>query len=108
MFRNRAKELRNQATRAERLLWWHLCEKKVLGFKFRRQHPLGPYILDFVCLSKKIIIELDGESHKAQRIYDAERSRWLLLNGFKVLRFWNNDVMKSPFSVVDRIKKEIL
>jgi very-short-patch-repair endonuclease len=102
--RTRARELRNNATDAERALWRQLRLWQLEGFKFRRQQPLGRFIVDFVCLEKRVVIELDGGQHAEQKEYDAERDAWLRAEGFKVLRFWNNEVLKS----IEVIKEEIL
>ena len=72
-------------------------------YKFRRQQPLGNYIVDFVCLEKRLIIEVDGGQHAEQSDYDAERDDWLREQGFIVLRFWNNDVLKNFEGVTERI-----
>ncbi len=95
--RTRARELRNNATDAERALWHQLRLWQLEGYKFRRQQPLGRFIVDFVCLEKRVVIELDGGQH-------AERDAWLRAEGFEVLRFWNNEVLKS----IEGIKEEIL
>lgn len=93
--RTRARELRNNATDAERALWHHLRMWQLDGYKFRRQQPIGNYIVDFVCLEKRLIIELDGGQHAEQSNYDSERDAWLRDQRFTVLRFWNNDVLKN-------------
>jgi very-short-patch-repair endonuclease len=90
MLLNRARELRKNPTDAERKLWAHLRLRQIGGYKFRRQHPLGPYIVDFVCIEKKLIVEVDGGQHDEKRFYDAKRDKWLEEKGFKVIRFWNN------------------
>ena len=81
---NRARELRKHSTDAERLLWRHLRSRQVAGHKFRRQQPLGSFFVDFVCLEKRLIIELDGGQHNesAQAVYDSRRSEWLAHQGF--------------------------
>ena len=89
MSTTRAGELRNNPTEAERSLWQHLRLRQLGGHKFRRQQSLGPYIVDFVCLEKRLIIEVDGGQHSEQKAYDAERNTWLEVQGFHVLRFWN-------------------
>ena len=93
--RTRARELRRNATDAERALWRHLRMWQLDGYKFRRQQPIGNYIVDFVCLEKRLIIELDGGQHAEQSNYDSERDAWLRDQRFTVLRFWNNDVLKN-------------
>ncbi len=105
--RDRARELRREMTDAERLLWSRLRRRQMFGDKFRRQQPLGPYIVDFVCLDKRLIVELDGGQHAEQQEYDAERTRWLEEQGFRVLRFWNNQVFDEPESVLRVIADEL-
>jgi very-short-patch-repair endonuclease len=96
--------LRNNATPQEKVLWYSLRNKK-LGFKFFRQHSIGPYIADFYCPQKKLIIELDGMHHKNQVEYDMERTRYLVLQGFKVLRFWNHEVNSNRIRVIETIQE---
>ena len=98
-----ARELRNNATEAERLLWRHLRRRQLNGLKFRRQRPIGPYICDFVCLEASVIVELDGSQPVAQTRYDANRDAFLRSNGFRVLRFWNGDVLRQTGSIVETI-----
>ena len=98
-----ARELRNNATNAKRLLWQRLRRRQLAGFKFRRQRPIGRYICDFVCLDVAPIIELDGSQHVTQGPYDSNRDTFLRSNGFRVLRFWNNDVLSQTDSVVETI-----
>jgi len=104
-----AKELRNNPTNAEGLLWLHLRDKQLDGLKFRRQQPLGPYIVDFVCLSKKIVIEVDGGQHAddKNKKKDEERDLWLKNQGFKVLRFWNNEVLENLEGVWEVIQSTV-
>ncbi|MDX2113617.1 MAG: class I tRNA ligase family protein [Alphaproteobacteria bacterium] len=101
----RAKLLRKASTEAERKLWDYLCGKKLEGYKFRRQHPIGHFITDFYCASAKLVIELDGGHHNEEdnAAYDNERTAFLESAGYRVLRFWNNDVMKNINGVIDRI-----
>jgi very-short-patch-repair endonuclease len=94
--RERARKLRKNMTDAERALWARIRRRQILDCKFRRQQPLGDYIVDFVCLEKKLIIELDGGQHIEQEEYDSRRTHWLEEQGFRVLRFWNHDVFKAP------------
>jgi very-short-patch-repair endonuclease len=91
----RAKALRKHSTDAEKLLWRYLRAKQLGGVKFRRQQPIGKYIVDFVCFSHKLVIELDGGQHAQlhERRKDRYRDAWLKDQGFKVLRFWNSDVL---------------
>ncbi len=97
--RTRAIELRKEPTPAERKLW-AVIRNDQLGVNFRRQHAIGKYIPDFVCIEKKLVIELDGSQHLEQEVYDEERTKYLNSLGCKVIRFWNNDVMKNIEGVV--------
>jgi very-short-patch-repair endonuclease len=97
--RTYAIELRKEPTPAERKLW-ALIRNDQLGVNFRRQHAVGNYIPDFVCVQKKLIIELDGSQHLEQEEYDKERTKYLNSLGYKVIRFWNNDVMKNIDGVI--------
>ncbi|GAB2824936.1 hypothetical protein GCM10027276_29630 [Comamonas piscis] len=100
-----ARALRQSATTAEQLLWRHLRNRQLAGAKFRRQHPLGPYILDFVCLEHGLVIEIDGGQHadlQAQG-YDAQRSAWLQQQGLQVLRFWNHEVVQQTNGVLAHV-----
>jgi len=102
--RGQARTLRRAPTDAERKLWFLLRALKPLGFHFRRQAPIGTYIADFVWHAGKLVIELDGSQHAdAQAAYDAKRTEWLQSQGYRVLRFWNNDVLRSPRSVGEAI-----
>ena len=98
-----AKRMRSAPTDAEALLWRHIRGKRFSGFKFRRQQPIGPYIVDFVCLDRKLVIEADGGQHGDAIAYDTVRTAWLEAQGFRVLRFWNNDVLLQPEAVLDTI-----
>ncbi len=107
MLVNRSRDLRKNPTDAERKLWAHIRLRRMGGYKFRRQHPLGPFIVDFVCLEKKLIIEVDGGQHDKFKFYDAKRDRWLEDKGFKVLRFWNNEVLQDIEIVMEVIAGEL-
>ena len=98
-----AKKLRTNLTEAEKIIWYFLRSEN-LGFKFRRQQPIGKYIVDFVCLEKRLIIELDGGQHDISRQQDAERDNWLKHEGFNLLRFWNNEVLENREAVIEKIK----
>ena len=89
------KNLRNAPTDAESKLWQRLRHRQLDGCKFRRQHPFGDFILDFVCLERKVVVELDGSQHANATNYDNVRSRFLESAGFIVLRFWNNEVFEN-------------
>jgi len=91
----KARELRKNLTEAERTLWKYLRLRQFDGNKFRRQQPIGKYIVDFVCFEKKLIVEVDGGQYNEQVIYDSERNEWLKKQGFRILRFWNNQILKE-------------
>ncbi len=95
-----ARELRKNATDCERLLWLHLRAGRLQGFKFKRQQPLGNYIVDFICFQTRLIVEADGGQHNEQTEYDTLRDNWLRSQGFNVLRFWNNDILTNTESVL--------
>jgi very-short-patch-repair endonuclease len=105
--RARARQLRRNPTDAERLLWRKLRFWQVDGLKFRRQQPLGPYIVDFVCLEKRLVIEVDGGQHAEDANYDNNRDACLQEQGFIVLKFWNNDVLKNTDGVMDVIVEKL-
>ena len=97
---HRAGELRKQTTPAERKLWLYLRVMREDGVRFRRQHAIGNYVVDFCSPRKKLIIELDGSQHLEQQEYDQERTRYLESQGYQVLRFWNNHVMNDTEGVL--------
>lgn len=103
-----AKQLRKHQTEAELRLWYHLRAHRFMGLKFKRQKPLGPYIADFVCLEYGLVIEVDGGQHDQQRAYDSQREGWLTAQGFTVLRFWNNDVLRDTHRVLERIRLAVM
>ena len=102
----RARTLRRKFTDAEQKLWNHLRGRQIGGEKFRRQQPLGRYVVDFVCLERKQIVEVDGGQHAAPE-YDRERTLWLESEGFRVIRFWNNEVLVDIGIVLDAVYKEL-
>ncbi|SER14301.1 Very-short-patch-repair endonuclease [Solimonas aquatica] len=102
-----ARELRRTQTDAERVLWQRLRNRQLLGHKFRRQLPIGPYIVDFVCVERQLIIELDGGQHAEQRARDAQRSAWLQARGFRVLRFWNDQALKETNAVLEFVLRHL-
>src|SRR5215218_3882887 len=95
----RAQELRNNATDAERKLWRHLSRRQLEGFKFSRQMPVGPYICDFLCRDRQLVVEVDGGQHAESR-RDAGRTAYLEGEGYKVIRFWNDDVLGNVGGVL--------
>ena len=97
--------LRLSQTDVESILWYHLRNRHFCCFKFRRQRQLKKYIVDFVCLKKKLIIELDDSQHAEQIAYDKQRTEQLVADGFKVIRFENNEIIDNLQSVLDEILK---
>jgi len=102
-----ARRLRLAMTDAEQRLWYHLRGRRFMGTKFRRQMPLGKYIVDFVCLEQRLVLELDGGQHAEQTGADQDRDAWLRARGFRVLRFWNNEVMENLPGVLAMIAREL-
>ncbi len=98
-----AREMRKQMPDAEVLLWKLLRNRSIAGAKFRRQHPVGRYILDFYCDEKKLAIELDGSQHADQCAYDQQRDAFLNNMGIRVLRFWNNQMLLETEAVLEVI-----
>jgi very-short-patch-repair endonuclease len=98
-----ARGLRQRSTDAERLVWQHLRDRRLGGLKFRRQHPVGRYIVDFVCPECRLVVELDGSQHMVNRTADAKRTRDLAQAGYRVLRFWDNDVLRNTDAVLAAI-----
>ena len=103
----RARALRREATFPERLLWGRLRGGRLNGWKFRRQHPVGPYIVDFYCHEVGLVVELDGRSHDGRVRQDRERTRWLEQHGLRVIRFTNDDVICDVGRVAEAILREI-
>jgi very-short-patch-repair endonuclease len=101
--RKYARDLRQSQTDAERKLWWRLRDRRLTGIKFRRQHPIGPFIADFCCTEAKLVVELDGSQHSVRRNSDAERTAFLERQGYRVLRFWDNEILTNIDGVLQRI-----
>lgn len=99
----RARELRKNFTKTEDFLWQFLRNRRLNGYKFRRQHVIDTYIIDFVCEHKKLVIELDGGQHIENEKYDIKRTVFLKNKGYKVLRFWNDVVFTETESVLEEI-----
>jgi very-short-patch-repair endonuclease len=97
------RELRKNSTDAEKHLWHFLRAKRLKGYKFRRQHLLYPFVVDFICLEKKLVVELDGGQHAEQRHYDENRTLYLQSKGYRVLRFWNNEIFQETEAVLSEI-----
>ena len=105
---DRAKHLRSEQTEAEKRLWYHLRAHRFLGLKFKRQKPIGRYIVDFICIDRRLVIEVDGGQHDAQTEYDEKRDAWLRQQGYQVLRFWNREVMRELDGVLERIRLAVI
>jgi very-short-patch-repair endonuclease len=103
-----AKTLRKGSTDAEMLLWQRLKARQMEGIKFRRQQPIEQFIVDFVSFEKRIIIELDGGQHAVSKGKDYERDKFFSESGFRVLRFWNNEVFENISGVLDKIRETCL
>ena len=103
----RARQLRKNQTDAEKSLWQHLRRRQIDGWRFRRQHPIGNYIVDFFCFEKGLVVEIDGGQHSEQVDYDEERTKWLESQGYRVLRFWNNEVLREIEAVKQVIWEEL-
>jgi very-short-patch-repair endonuclease len=99
----RCRHLREQRTHAELRLWQHLRGHRLQGLKFRRQHPIGPYFVDFYCAEARLVVEVDGSQHIDDAQYDARRTGVLEAHGLRVLRFWNDDVLARTDEVLDAI-----
>ncbi len=103
----RARELRGDMTDAEQKIWQAVRGEQIKGHKFRRQYIIGSYIADFACVKEKLVIELDGGQHQDQVKYDEKRTAFLEAQGWRVLRFWNNDVMGNMDGVLFRIAENL-
>ncbi|MBU8876115.1 DUF559 domain-containing protein [Reyranella sp. MMS21-HV4-11] len=104
----RARELRRDGSRAERICWELLRGRRLNGFKFRRQHSIGPYFADFACISLKIVIEIDGDHHAFQVETDNRRTAAMEQDGWRVLRFWANQVVENPEGIWTEIEQALL
>jgi len=102
-----AKQLRRSMTDAERRVWYHLRAGRLMGAKFRRQVPIGPYVTDFVCHERRLVVELDGSQHLALRDADSVRTRYLESRGYSVLRFWNDDALLRTDLVLEEILRAL-
>lgn len=104
----RARDLRTHLTDAEQRLWHHLRRRQLAGARFRRQHPIGPYITDFTCIECRLVIELDGGQHTDRADYDAARDAFLQRRGYRVLRYWNNQVLQETEAVLEDILRHLV
>ena len=104
----RARRLRQTATDAESLLWKHLRGRRLCGFKFRRQVVIEPYIVDFACFDEKLIVEADGGQHSDRKDYDEQRTSDLEAMGYRVVRFWNHEILNDLDIVLERIEAALI
>ncbi|MET0720742.1 MAG: endonuclease domain-containing protein [Tardiphaga sp.] len=107
MSRDFAKSLRANMTDAERRLWYRLRAHRLEGIKFKRQVPIGRYVADFACMERKLLVEVDGGLH-AESNSDVERTKWLEDQGFRILRFWNNEVLNETNAVLEIILAAVI
>ena len=106
MASDNARALRTRMTDAERRLWSLLRGRRLAGYKFRRQHPLGPFVLDFACFKHQLAVEADGGQHVDSED-DQSRTRWIEAQGWRVLRFWNNEILTNPLGVTEMIVRAL-
>ena len=102
-----ARQLRKNMTDTERFVWGRLRSRRFAGYKFRRQMPIGRYIVDFVCLQKRLVLELDGGQHAERKQYDEQRTLWLQTQGFEVLRFWDHEALQEWEAVEEVIWRRL-
>jgi very-short-patch-repair endonuclease len=100
-----ARSLRANMTDAERALWYNLRDRRLSGFKFKRQWTLGPFVVDFCCLERRLVVEVDGGQHNDE--VDRNRTRWLANEGYRVIRFWNNDVLTNLDGVLEALAQAL-
>ena len=103
-----ARKLRRSSTDVERKLWHRIRDKQIEEFRFRRQRPIEKYIVDFICLEARLIVELDGGQHAENVAHDQKRSAFLHERGYRVLRFWNNEVIENMEGVLERLREALL
>ncbi len=103
-----ARLLRRRSPDAERHLWHHLRDRRLAGYRFRRQEPIGPYFADFVCLDTRLIVEADGGQHSDASKRDDERTRYLESLGYRVVRFWNHEILGHTDAVLEQIHKHLI
>lgn len=103
----RARGLRRDGTDVERKLWYCLRDRRLDGHKFRRQLPVGPYVVDFACVESRLVVELDGGQHAERTAQDAARTRFIEARGFRVLRFWNSEALAQTETVLHLIREAL-
>jgi len=102
-----ARILRRRTTDAEQQLWQRLRSRQIAGAKFRRQHPIGAFVADFCCVEAHLVVEIDGGQHAERAREDEQRTTYMAAHGYRVIRFWNNEVLQSLDSVLRRIEAEL-
>jgi very-short-patch-repair endonuclease len=102
-----AKRMRHVPTEAESTLWRQLRAGRLADYKFKRQKPIGNFIVDFVCFAQKLVVEVDGGQHADLQVRDEARTEWLQAQGFQVLRFWNHDVLQRRDLVLEEILRRL-
>ncbi|MFA5959455.1 MAG: endonuclease domain-containing protein [Tatlockia sp.] len=107
IMKERSRSLRASLTDAENRMWYFLRNRRLAGYKFVREYVIGSYIADFVCRDKKLIIEIDGGQHLDAAQYDQRRTAYLMENGYRVLRFWNNEVFNSIHEVLETVLRAL-
>jgi len=107
MANTNARQLRKDLTEAEKALWSKLRYKQLDAHRFRRQIPIGPYVIDFGCLASRLLIEIDGGQHAERSGEDGRRTAWLGARGYRVIRFWNNDVLGNIEGVIEMIRSAL-
>lgn len=105
LLKSNSRLLRCNQTTAEQKLWASLRDRRLAGYKFRRQVPLGRFIVDFSCYDTRLVVELDGGQHSDSQDDDAARTQWLEGRGFRVLRFWNDEIFENLDGVLEMIHK---
>lgn len=105
--RGYAREMRRLPTDAEKAFWYRVRDRRLGGFKFKRQVLIGSFIADFVCVERRLLVELDGGQHGEQRGYDSMRDAFLAARGFRVVRIWNSDFLADPAAVMDALLSEL-
>ncbi len=105
--RERSRDLRRRPTDSERKLWSALRRKSLVGARFRRQYPIGDFIVDLCCVEQKLVVEVDGGQHADTQGYDERRTSFLVAQGFRVLRFWNSDVLTNLDGVLQTILENL-
>lgn len=103
-----ARALRKRSTDTERKLWHYLRDRQIEGCKFRRQHPIAPYIVDFICIEKRLVVEADGSQHAEHAAYDERRTTFLESQGLRVLRFWDNEILNNMNGILETIRLALL